>query len=31
MDKKGYKVYTKRIANELCRQGFKIIGTEINN
>ena len=28
---KPYKVFTKRLANELCKQGFQIIGTEINN
>lgn len=25
------KIFTKRIAHELCRRGFKIIKTEINN
>ena len=28
---KGFKVYTKRVANELCKQGFKMLGTVINN
>lgn len=31
MQKKPYKIFTKRIANMLCQQGFQIIGTEINN
>ncbi len=25
------KIFTKRIAHELCRRGFRIIKTEINN
>ena len=28
---KPYKIFTKRLASELCKQGFQIIGTEINN
>ena len=31
MPNKPYKVFTKRLANLLCQQGFKIVGTEINN
>lgn len=27
----GYRVFTKKLANKLCRKGFKIIGTELNN
>ena len=30
MDIKGFRVYTRWIALELRRQGFKIIGTDIN-
>ena len=30
MTKKIFRVYTRRIAYELRRQGYKIIGTEIN-
>lgn len=26
-----FKVFTKRVAHELHKKGFKIIGTEINN
>lgn len=28
---KTYKVYTKKVANLLCRQGFRVVGTDINN
>lgn len=28
---KGYYVYTKKLANYLCRKGYKIIGNDINN
>lgn len=28
---KGYQIYTKKLANYLCKQGFKVIGTDINN
>lgn len=28
---KPYKVFTKRLANLLCEQGYQVIGTEINN
>ncbi len=31
MQNKPYKIFTKRLANLLCGQGFKIIGTEVNN
>lgn len=31
MRKKLYKVFTKRVANALCKQGFQIVDTEINN
>ena len=26
-----FKVFSKRIAHELCKQGFYVIGQEINN
>lgn len=28
---KYYKVFTKKLANILCKQGFQIIRTELNN
>ena len=28
---KCYKVFTKKLANILCKQGFQIIRTELNN
>ena len=28
---KGFKIYTKRLANILCKQGYTMLGTEINN
>lgn len=28
---KTFKVFTKKLANQLHKEGFKIIGTEINN
>ncbi len=28
---KYYKVFTKRLANLLCEQGYRVVGTEINN
>lgn len=28
---KGYYVYTKKLANYLCRKGYKVIGYDINN
>ena len=28
---KCFKVYTKKLANTLCRQGFRVVGTTINN
>ena len=28
---KCYKVFTKKLANILCRQGFQIVRTELNN
>ena len=31
MQKKLYKVFTKKLANILCKAGFQIMGTEINN
>lgn len=31
MQMKVYKIFTKRIANELCKMGFRVIGTEIHN
>lgn len=30
MENKIYKIYTKRIAYELRKQGFKFIGTDVN-
>ena len=29
--KKSYKVFTKELANNLCKRGFRVIGTDINN
>lgn len=26
-----YKIFTKKLANLLCQQGFQVVGTEINN
>lgn len=26
-----YKIYTKRIANQLCRRRFRMVGTDIND
>lgn len=26
-----YKIFTKKLANQLCNEGFKIVGTIINN
>lgn len=31
MKPKIYKIFSKRIANELCKMGFRVIGTEIHN
>lgn len=31
MRNKLYKVFTKKLANILCKAGFQIAGTEINN
>lgn len=31
MQMKVYKIFTKRIANELCKMGFRVVGTEIHN
>lgn len=28
---KTYKIYTKRIANRLCKQGFRVVGNDIND
>ena len=29
--KKTYKVFTKELANALCKKGFRVVGTDINN
>lgn len=31
MQNKPFKVFSKRVANILCKQGFYLLGTEINN
>lgn len=31
MKPKIYKIFSKRMANELCKMGFRVIGTEIHN
>lgn len=31
MKPKIYKIFTKRIANELCKKGCRMVGTEIHN
>lgn len=28
---KTFKVFTKKLANALCKKGFKVVGTAINN
>lgn len=29
--KRTYKVFTKELANSLCKRGFRVVGTDINN
>ena len=28
---KTFKVFTKKLANALCKKGYKVVGTAINN
>ena len=30
-NQKTFKVFTKKLANTLCKKGYKVVGTAINN